>query len=94
LKRKYFFRRWPKIGVACEPDNIKWFNLGTTAKSTRARIGIIWIIAIALIFASMIGIVIMKQETDQLKKQFNSDFICPDVTTKKMAWRDQIRPAK
>lgn len=22
--RKYFFKRWPKIDGACEPDNIKW----------------------------------------------------------------------
>jgi len=38
----------------------------------------------------------MKQETEQLKKQFNSDVICPgaDDITKEKAWKDQIRPAK
>jgi len=33
--------------------------------------GIVWIVAIALILAAMIGIVIMKNETDKLKKEFN-----------------------
>lgn len=24
MKRKHFFKKWPKIDEACEPDNIKW----------------------------------------------------------------------
>ena len=30
LKKKHFFKRWPKVSTACEPDNIKWENLGYT----------------------------------------------------------------
>ena len=67
LKKKHFFKRWPNIEVACEPDNIKWFNLGTNARSRRARAALIWFIAILLIIASLIGIVFMKEKTDELK---------------------------
>jgi hypothetical protein len=24
MKRKHFFKKWPKVEEACEPDNIKW----------------------------------------------------------------------
>lgn len=78
LKKLHFFKRWPNIEVACEPDNIKWFNLGTNAAERRIRAGIIWLIAILLICASLIGIVIMKEKTDELKKKFNTDFVCPE----------------
>ena len=92
MKKKHFFKRWPTIEVACEPDNIKWFNLGTNARSRRMRACLIWFIAILLICASLIGIVFMKEKTDELKKKFNTDFVCPDGVTKEVAWEDQIKP--
>jgi len=24
MRAKHFFKKWPKVEVACEPDNIKW----------------------------------------------------------------------
>jgi hypothetical protein len=30
LEKKHFFKKWPNISKACEPDNIKWQNLGAT----------------------------------------------------------------
>jgi hypothetical protein len=34
----------------------------------------------------------MKEKTDELKKKFNTDFVCPENVTKGVAWRDQTKP--
>ena len=46
-----------------------------------------WLIAIAIVLASLIGIVIMKNKTEQLKTEFKVA-ICSDVTSKEAAWAD------
>jgi len=81
LKKKHFFKRWPDLDVACDPDNIKWFNLGTTANDRRLRSLLVWIVAFLLIFASLVGIILMKNETIALKKEFSSTYACDgDIT--------------
>jgi hypothetical protein len=88
IRKKHIFEKWPKITTACEPDNIKWENLGYSQRSIRCRVGFVWLIAFALVFASLIGIVIMKNKTTELKKQFKMDLVCPSETTKEQAWED------
>lgn len=89
LKRKHLFKKWPEVTVACTPDNIKWENLGYGAKTRRTRACIVWLIAIVLVLASLIGIVIMKNELNELKEKYNTNIICPDSTTKVEAYFDQ-----
>ena len=60
MKKKHFFKKWPQLSVACDPDNIKWFNLGTNAKERRVRACIVWLVAISLVIVSLIGIIYMK----------------------------------
>lgn len=60
MRRKHFFKKWPKVDEACEPDNIKWQNLGYSAKYRRSMAILVWLIAIFLIVCSLIGIVIFK----------------------------------
>lgn len=75
--------------MACEPDNIKWENLGYSKKSRRIRALIVWLIAIGLIVASLIGIVIMKNKTTELKEEFKLGIKCPKKeTTQLAAWTD------
>lgn len=51
-----------------------------------------WCIAIALIVLSLIFIIILKQKTLELKKEFNINVVCPKESTteefKKVAWTD------
>jgi hypothetical protein len=89
LKRKYFFKQWPRITNACDPDNIKYENLGFSKKSRVCRISFVWLIAIIMLVLSLIGIVFMKNKTEELKKSFNTDVVCPKVTTKEEAYFDQ-----
>ena len=76
MAKKHIFKKWPDIQVACAPDNIKWENLGYSARSRRCRMAFVWLIAFALVFGSLIGIVIMKDKTTELKKEFNLDMPC------------------
>lgn len=64
------------------PDYISWQNLGVTAKSRRVRSCINWSIAFVLVLCSMIGIVIMKNKTTELKNKYNTDIQCPDDSWK------------
>jgi hypothetical protein len=94
LKKLHFFKKWPKIEDACEPDNIKWMNLGASAKYRRSLSCIVWCIAIFLIACSLIGIVIFKNKTDELEKEFTSNVICPvdSIDMKIEAYNDFILP--
>jgi hypothetical protein len=60
MRKKHFFMKWPKVEDACEPDNIKWQNLGFSARYRRSMSVIVWLIAIFLIICSLIGIIIFK----------------------------------
>lgn len=42
-----------------------------------------------MLVLSLIGIVFMKNKTEELKKSFNTDVVCPKVTTKEEAYFDQ-----
>ena len=75
--------------MACEPDNIKWENIGYSKRQRRCRAAIVWFIAILLIVASLIGIVIMKNKTTELKKEYKTDMPCPLDVSKSMAWNDE-----
>ena len=48
-------------------------------------------IAIAIVLASLLGIVLMKNKTDQLKEEFK-EAICPSETSKADAWADMQLP--
>jgi hypothetical protein len=92
MAKKHIFKKWPDIQVACAPDNIKWENLGYSARSRRCRMAFVWLIAFALVFGSLIGIVIMKDKTTELKEEFNLDMPCEQgldaSQTKLAAWED------
>jgi hypothetical protein len=92
LKKMHFFKKWPKINQASEPDNIKWENLGYSNKSRNTRSCILWLIAIVLIIASLIGIVIMKNRTTELKQEFKLNVPCPETVSKEQAWSDMQLP--
>ena len=91
LKKKHFFRKWLQVEEACLPDNIKWENLGTSARERRMRSCVNWTIAFILIVLSLIGIVIMKNYSMELKREFNTDIQCPkdSVLLKEEAYYDQ-----
>ena len=61
LRKKHIFGKWPGINVAGLPDNIKWENLGYTAKERRVRAAFSWLIALILIAISIVGIVVFKE---------------------------------
>ena len=74
----HIFKEWPKVEEACEPDNIKWENLGYSKKNRRLRMCINWLISIGLILLSLIGIVYMKDLAKDYKEKYDSeDIICP-----------------
>ena len=75
--------------MASEPDNIKWANLKYPLKSRCCRQSFIWLIAVLLVFLCLVGIVIMKNKTVELKEKFKSDVVCPENVTKGEAWFDQ-----
>lgn len=76
MRKKHFFKKWPELSIACDPDNIKWFNLGTSARERRVRATIVWIVAFFLVILSLIGIIIMKNKTIELKAEFNNSYNC------------------
>mmetsp|Transcript_1780 Transcript_1780/g.3133 ORF Transcript_1780/g.3133 Transcript_1780/m.3133 type:complete len:347 (-) Transcript_1780:1353-2393(-) len=78
LMRKHLFKKWPQLEVAGEPDNIKWENLGYSGFERNLRSSISWLVALLLIAAALIGIVIFKEKTSELKEEFNTDITCPD----------------
>jgi len=83
LKKLHLFKKWLSVDEACEPDNIKWENLGHTAKSRNFRICFTWFIALVLILISLGGIVLFKDISSDLKKEYNTDStICPGSSTK------------
>ena len=51
-----------------------------------------WLVAFALVFASLIGIVIMKDRTTELKEEFKLDMPCDQMEdreqAKLLAWED------
>ena len=93
LKKKHLFKQWPAVEVADEPDNIKWENLGISAKSRRIRVCITGIIAIVLVLASLLLILYIKNWAAELKGATNSEtVICPEKMKPKrlqqLAWND------
>jgi hypothetical protein len=81
IERLKFKGKWLKVVEACDPDNIKWQNLGYSGKYRRTMSCLVWLIAVVLILISLIGIVIFKEQTDRLEKKFASDVICPANST-------------
>lgn len=67
MKRLHFFKRWPNVRVACDPDNINWFNLKTKLTERRIRSAIVWLIAIIIVLLSITGIVYFKNLANTLK---------------------------
>ena len=76
-KKLHFFKKYLEIDEAVEPDNIKWQNLASSSHYRSTMTCVVWLIAIALITLSLIGIVIFKVKSDNLKKEFNNEIICP-----------------
>jgi len=94
LSKKHFFKTWPEVIRADEPDNIKWENLGVTKFSRRIRVCFTWLVAAGLILLSLIAILIMKDWASNLKENYSTNtVICPDKMEperlKKLAWNDQ-----
>jgi len=93
FQRKHIFKNWPDISRACTPDNIKWEHLGYSRNSRRWRGCCTWFVAMILILLSIVGVILMKNKTVELKAQFNSNVVCPadsrSAAFKKAAWADQ-----
>lgn len=90
IAKKYFNNKWIKVTNSDQPDEINYQNVGYSTLNRRIRKLIIWLIAIALIIAGMIGVVYFKLKSDELKQQFNTTITCPEGTiSKKDAWIDQ-----
>lgn len=87
VKKKHFFRQWPEISQACDPENIKWKNLGTDFRLFRAAM--VWIVALALVLVSLGGIVMLKNITKTYQSDFDLSSICPKkAVSKEKAWFD------
>lgn len=93
IMSRHFFKRWPTVAVAPEPDNIKWPNLKYTKNQRRCRSSVIWLIALLLTFFSMLAIVYMKDETIKLKRKFKTKPVCEPEITKRTAWLDINLPS-
>lgn len=97
ILRKHFFMKYPSISSACDPDNINWENLshGHIYRGIMKMIN--WVIAIVMIILSLLLVILLKQETMRLKKEFNTSIVCPkdsiSDTFKQIAWADQQKDA-
>jgi hypothetical protein len=88
IQNNYFYDRWVGSSYSGLPDEINWQNIKYTMKNRRIRKLVIWIIAIVLILAGILGVVYMKNQSDVLSKEFKTNIICPDKTSKLDAWLD------
>ena len=65
------------ITEAVTPDHINWQNLGYSEKYRKIMKVVNWLIAISLIILSLIFIIILKQRTLDLKREYNINVVCP-----------------
>ena len=70
LKEKFFYGRWMNYSQACEPDEIQWENLGYPARSRMTRRCCSWVIAFAMIFVGILGLVSLNYYADSLNEEF------------------------
>lgn len=89
-KRMYFFKQWPEIEVACEPDNIQWKNLSTSSFSRSVRVALMWVFAVFMLICSVTAIVFMKTKITELKEIYKTGITCEKGMEKYEAWKDQV----
>ena len=68
----YFFNSWLKVNQACLPDEINWENIGYSTCSRRIRKCMIWIVAALLILIGLIGVVLLRLKSENLKEEFQT----------------------
>lgn len=66
------------MSKACLPDEIKWENIGYGACNRRIRKCFIWLIAIIMIMVGILGVIIMKVKSDDMKEEFKTQIACPE----------------
>lgn len=76
--------------MACQPDNIKWENLGVSGFQRSIRSWMISLAALIILVIAMYGIITFKQKTAELKERYDTDFVCPDMSIdfKQIAYND------
>lgn len=77
LNKKNIFKKFPKISDSVNPDNINWQNLGFSEKYRFVMKIMNWLIALSLIILSLIFVILLKQKTMELKKEYNINVVCP-----------------
>lgn len=82
LKRLHFFKKWLKVSEAIEPDNIKWENLGYKKTYRKSMVAINWLVAIVILFVSMLLIVLFKVTATEAKTDAGPTQGCGGDVTK------------
>lgn len=88
---KHFFKRWPRIDSACEPDNIKWGNQNVTEFAIFLRSLFIKILSFIIIVACLVGVVTLKNMGDKITEQNSLDVVCSGLPSKAMAHADIVK---
>lgn len=71
------YGRFLEIKRASDPSMIKWNNLGSSKLRRCACISLNWIIALLLMAMTLIGVVYLKWQTDQMEASLLPRVNCP-----------------
>lgn len=96
LKRKHFFKIWPEVKIAVQPDFINWNNVGSTGKERFCWSLFSWSVAVLLMIIAIFLIVMFKSKRDSLKNEFGSGDSCPTdvISLKELAYSNFIAGEK
>lgn len=76
------------VEESCEPDFIKWENLGISDTSRTIRLTILTLIFFAIIIASTLGMAIFTVYSARASKEYSSTGQCPATVTKSQAYTE------
>jgi hypothetical protein len=54
ILKMHFFKKWPEIMNADNPNNIKWNNIGVTKAERGLRMCGVWMVAILILLGSLL----------------------------------------
>lgn len=76
------------VEESCEPDFIKWENLGIPDASRYARQCFLGLVFFAIIVGSTLGMAIFTVYSARATKEYSSTGQCPTTVTKAQAYAD------
>mmetsp|Transcript_28134 Transcript_28134/g.42552 ORF Transcript_28134/g.42552 Transcript_28134/m.42552 type:complete len:292 (-) Transcript_28134:1600-2475(-) len=91
LKKRYFYDKWLKVDKACQPDEIKWENIGYSLSNRRCRRVLIHLVALLLVVVGLCGLLYTKSEADDFQTTYDPHLNCPDTVSKEEAFNDEMK---